>query len=243
MERVQGSGQLAAAELGVWMFLANAATVIGFQETPATRGAFLIRLTAVFTPIVALVAGQQSAPAVWAGSVLAFVGGLLISLPRQGGSLNLATLSPGDLIMVAAAVMWSCQTVRLGKAVARFEVGKLAYRQMSVNALLCCGWAVAEQLQRPAGLDVPLLGQAWHDIWRWAALLWPAIGPWGLGTILQSAGQRSVSPSRTQIILALDPVFATIIAGILLGSSEQQLGQWGWVGAACILTASFTSRE
>lgn len=34
---------LAGGELGVWTFLANAATITAFESTPASRGAFLIR--------------------------------------------------------------------------------------------------------------------------------------------------------------------------------------------------------
>ena len=33
----------AGLELGVWTFIANVATICGFQQTPASRGAFLIR--------------------------------------------------------------------------------------------------------------------------------------------------------------------------------------------------------
>lgn len=33
----------AGAEVGFWTFLANVATISGFQQTPASRGAFLIR--------------------------------------------------------------------------------------------------------------------------------------------------------------------------------------------------------
>lgn len=34
----------AGLETGVWTFLANSATISAFQHTPASRGAFLIRL-------------------------------------------------------------------------------------------------------------------------------------------------------------------------------------------------------
>ena len=61
--------------------------------------------------------------------------------------------------------------------------------------------------------------------------------------VLQMQGQRDVSAARTQIILASDPVWATIFAGVLLGADEQNLGPVGWVGAACILAASLLSRE
>ena len=55
------------------------------MQASASRGAFLIRLTAVFTPIVALSQGQNSDRTVWTGSVVALLGGVLITL---GGSPN-----------------------------------------------------------------------------------------------------------------------------------------------------------
>ena len=51
----------AGVEIGLWAFLANACTVTGFQNTAASRGAFLIRLSAILTPLVASLAGQGSA--------------------------------------------------------------------------------------------------------------------------------------------------------------------------------------
>lgn len=51
-----------------------------------------------------------------------------------------------------------------------------------------------------------------------------------------------MTASRTQIILATDPVWATLFAG-LLGSAEQSLGALGWVGAACVLGASAVSKH
>ena len=241
--QAQDQGQLAAIELGCWMFCANAATVIGFQETSASRGAFLIRLTAVFTPFVALAAGQRSGTSVWAGSALAFVGGLLISLGQHGAGESLSDISTGDLVMVGAAAIWSCQTVRLGQLVAKHDIGQLSYRQMTVNAILCGGWCTYDHVSKSGAIFPSITVAGTIDPWRWVALLWPAFGPWGVGTMLQLMGQQSISAARTQIILASDPLWATLIAGLLLGSSEQQLGFWGWIGAVCILSASVTSRE
>lgn len=79
-----------------------------------------------------------------------------------------------------------------------------------------------------------------RDVGRWAVLLWPAIGPWGLGTALQAAGQRSCSSSQTQLLLATDPLWATLFAG-LLGSSEQMMDPFGFVGGAAIVAGAVTA--
>ena len=52
-------------------------------QASASRGAFLIRLTAVFTPVVAAAQGQRPNRSVWAGCLLALAGGVLISTGGQ----------------------------------------------------------------------------------------------------------------------------------------------------------------
>lgn len=51
-----------------------------------------------------------------------------------------------------------------------------------------------------------------------------------------------VSASKTQIILATDPLWASLFARVL-GSAEQSLGLVGWAGAAGILAASAVARH
>ncbi len=86
-------------------------------------------------------------------------------------------------------------------------------------------------------------GQPWTDVWpgasnpnAWLIALWPAIFPWGLGGVLQLKAQTMVSPSLTNIVLATDPLWATLFSG-LLGSGEQRLGLQGWLGGGCIIAA------
>lgn len=159
----------------------------------------------------------------------------------QGAALT--GIQPGDLIMATAAFLWSCQTVRLGRLVSRqIPPVQLAAQQMGVTGLLCTAWAAWDATHSHAG-NANYQIASWQDPVRCAALLWPAVGPWGLGTFLQLSAQRSVSAARTQIILASDPVWATLFAGLLLGADEQNLGSLGWLGAGLILAASLLSRE
>lgn len=58
LNREADSTLMAGLEIGTWAFAANTLTVIGFQNTAASRGAFLIRLSAILTPIIASLAGE-----------------------------------------------------------------------------------------------------------------------------------------------------------------------------------------
>ena len=105
------------------------------------------------------------------------------------------------MTMVAAAFLWSCQTVRLGRLVGGSTPPvQLAAQQMGVTGLLSLAWALWDASHAHHGNVNYRLG-SWQDLERCAALLWPAVGPWGLGTFLQLSAQRSVSAARTQIIL------------------------------------------
>ncbi len=108
------SSQLAAgAELGAISAAANAATLLGFEDTLAARGSFLLRMSVMFTPVLGAIAGQQTPQVVWLGAGTAFAGGLLIAgdnLSSQGQhSSSLLNLSGGDVMLIIAALLWALQ--------------------------------------------------------------------------------------------------------------------------------------
>lgn len=230
---------LAGAEVGAWAFLANALTVIGFQYTAAGRGAFLIRLSAIFTPLVAVVAGEKVVPLVWGGCVAALGGGILLgaSNGNESGDVLLG-VAPGDLALLGAAIMWSVQTVRLGKYTRSFPPLALAAAQMTSMAVLSDIWLATDILDAVQS-GAPAIS-IWEDCRQplsWLVMLWPAVGPWGLGTALQIVGQSSISASQTQVLLASDPLWAALFARPL-GGGEGDLGPLGWPGGGLIVAGA-----
>lgn len=68
------------------------------QYTTATRGAFLIQTTAIFTPLLAAAAGvPPSRPGVWVGSLLGLVGAVLVGLEGSATAGGEAAASDGAL--------------------------------------------------------------------------------------------------------------------------------------------------
>ncbi|DBA68317.1 TPA: hypothetical protein ACH3X2_013632 [Trebouxia sp. C0005] len=231
----------AGFEIGVWAFIANCSTITGFENTTTTRGTFLIRLSAMFTPIVAAVAGERFALPVWLGCFAAFAGGLLISADNSSsqavGSAFL-NLSSGDLFIIFAAVMWSVQTVSVGRHARNFAPTTLAKFQLATMSLLSALWLAFDALHTlQQGRELHSLWGGWTKLLNWGVILIPAIGPWSIGTALQAKGQSQVSSAVAMIILASDPLWATLFAS-LVGANEQHLGPLGWVGATGILSAS-----
>lgn len=93
--------------------------------------------------------------------------------------------------MVMSAVLWSLQTVRLGRHARSCEPLTLAQHQTATFALLSALWLassyVAVEGPSPVG---SLLGNGTAFL-TWAAVLWPAVGPWGIGTALQVGTERA----------------------------------------------------
>ena len=55
----------AAAELGLLNFVGTALQAVGLESTSATKGAFLIQTTAIFTPLLASLSGGVVSGTVW----------------------------------------------------------------------------------------------------------------------------------------------------------------------------------
>lgn len=231
----------AAFEIGLWASAANCLTVIGFENTTTSRGAFLIRLSAMFTPVVAATVGEQVPLPVWLGCLAAFTGGILItadSSSSQTEASQLLDISVGDACIILAAVLWSVQTVRMGKHAPKFRAIPLAKFQLATMALFSTAWLATDAFTTTSqGSSLDALWGGYSNALNWGVLLIPAIGPWSIGVALQAKGQSTVPSSLAMIIFATDPLWAILFAG-LIGGNEQHLGSLGWVGAGCILSAS-----
>lgn len=231
---------VAGLELGVIGFVANTLTTLGFQHTSAARGAFLVRLSVLFTALLAALAGKRLARPVWLGVALACLGGFFLT---SGGTTRAtwSSLRTGDGLIVVAALLWALQTLRLGRHAPRFPVIPLVALELGTMALLSCLWLAVELAAGSSrGVAPAALWPGYRNLLAWGVMIYPALGPWGLGTALQVKAQNRVSPSQTQILYATDAVWAALFAGIL-GAAETTLGTAGWIGAACILAAAILS--
>lgn len=88
--------------------------------------------------------------------------------------------------MVLSACLWALQTVRVGHHAKRHNQLKLARNQTVTFALLSGIWLAGLTLLEGPGHSATgsLLSKDTSSL-VWAAVLWPAIGPWGIATALQ----------------------------------------------------------
>jgi drug/metabolite transporter (DMT)-like permease len=67
---------------------------VGLQTTTATKGAFLIHTTAVFTPLIAGFTGSQVSARVWLATLLGVIGTALFSASSHPAANAMQQMAP-----------------------------------------------------------------------------------------------------------------------------------------------------
>lgn len=215
--RLGWAGLLTGAWIGVFLAIGFVLQTVGLTLVSVPTVGFITGLVVVFTPVLALIVlRHRPHPVVWAGVVLSTLG--LWLLTGAG-----AAWSIGDLLVVGSALAFAAQILGTESAVRQVPVGGLVVVEMATTALICLIWAGAEH-----SLPVPHLASTW------VALGITAIFASVIGGLVQGWAQRTISASRTAIIMSAEPAFAALFAYLLQGSVLEPIG---WLGAALIMLA------
>jgi len=204
---------------GSLLFAGYALQTIGLETTSASNSGLITGLYVVLTPLTAAVVGKYSPrPSVVAGAALAFGGFAALSL--QDG----LSLAAGDLLTVGCAFAYAGHIVYLSRIAHRHRVIPLTAVQLVATAVLGLGFSAAFE-----GFPLPT-GEVWP------ALLLTGLAVSAGAFFLQTWSQTVIGPSRTAIVLALEPAFAAASAAVFLG---ERLTARGWAGAAFILVGIY----
>jgi drug/metabolite transporter (DMT)-like permease len=212
-----GRRELATAGVlaGLALFAGYGFQTVGLQYTTASNAGFITGLAVVLTPLFAAVLLRQP-PGRWPvlGALLAAVGLALLSLQRL-------EVRQGDALVLGCAVAFAAHILLLGRFAPRFPSYPLAVVQLATAGLVALGWAgVAGDLVVPASAEV------------WVALAITSVAASAGAFLIQTRAQREVSPTRTAVILTMEPVFAGLFGFLLAG---ERLSGRGWLGAGLIL--------
>jgi drug/metabolite transporter (DMT)-like permease len=197
---------------GVLLTGGYAAQTVGLQVVSPSTSAFITGLYVVLTPVVeAVVRRRLPAPAVLVGIGVATIGLYLLT----GASLALGV---GELATLLGAALFAVWIVYQGEYAHRLHPIPFTTVQLVVIAVLCLPPTAVQGIGRLSGLA--LFAAAFTGVVCSAVAL-----------SLQVWGQRRIPPSRTALILLLEPVFAGL-AGYVSG---ERLGVVRLAGAAVIL--------
>lgn len=204
---------------GLWLFAGYAFQTKGLVTTTASNSGLVTGLYVVFTPLLAAaVRRHHPRPLVVTGALVAFCG---LAVLTVSSAFSLRT---GDLWTIACAVAFAGHIVYLSRVAHRHPVVALTGVQLAVAGLLgLASSAVLEDFTVPGAESV-------------TALLVTGIAVSAGAFLLQVWSQTVLGPSRTALILALEPAFAALTGAVVLG---ERLGRRGGVGAALILAGIY----
>jgi len=186
----------------------------GLASTSASNSGLITGLYVVFTPLIAAASFRRRPhPLTLAGAVLAFVGLALLTVEHG------LTLRSGDLLTVGCAVAFAVHIVILSRFAPRHPIVAFTAVQLLVVSLGAMVLAVIE------GFTVPGFDSL-------AALAATGLAVSAGAFLIQVWSQTVIGPSRTAVILALEPAFAAATAAVVLG---ERLATRGWLGAGLIL--------
>lgn len=201
---------------GALFFAGYAFQTLGLARTSASHTGFITGLFVVFTPIfAALILKKPPHAGALVGVVLATFG-LLLLTGGWAGRVNF-----GDVLVVGCAIAFALHIIALSRWAATVGWAPLALSQMIVMA---AGATVAAVLFEP--LKLPTSSQVWM------AVVVTAVLATAVALTVQVWAQTRIGPTRTALILIMEPVFAGVFARIMVG---ERLDAAGWAGSALIL--------
>lgn len=187
---------------------------VGLQYTSSTVSAFITYLLVVLVPLIGAVAGRRLPTVGVAAGVVLSVAGLAL---LTGGASG-AGFGRGELLTLGCAFAFALHIVILGEVAPRYDTVRLNAVQLVTVGALCL-------------LPGAFLGGYRFTPAAWAAAVFTALAATALAFALQVYGQSRVGPTRTALLLMIEPVSAAALGWF----SGDRLRWAGVVGAALIL--------
>jgi drug/metabolite transporter (DMT)-like permease len=202
--------------LGCLYGVAQILQTIGLAHTPASVSGFITGMYVVCTPLLAAaILRTRITPLTW-GAVLLAVAGLAV-LTLQGFSVGY-----GETLTLVAAVLYALHIVGLGAWSRPTDAIGMSIVQCLVITGVCLVAAA------PHGVTLP------DRTSDWIAVVYMALFAGAAALLGQTWAQAHLPPTRSAIIMSMEPVFAAFFAVLLGGES---LTSRMLLGGAMVLTA------
>lgn len=212
----------------------------GIEHTTAVRAALLLASINVLTPLLSATIGSSRqdravAPETWLGCLVSFGATAWATAGGAGGEGG--GLGSGDLSVLAATLCYATVKVRLADKARTYPAEALAPARLFFSAV--CAVAVLGASCGLAGTDAGAeLGRLSAE--AWGLLLFSAVAPGVVATLLQAKGQRVVPPAQAQTIYAGVPLFAACYSFAVLG---EPIGDREVVAGVAIVAAATLSAK
>lgn len=201
VRRLDTDARRRAVVLGLLYGVAQILQTTGLEHTAASVSGFITGMYVVLTPIfAALILRTRIVPVTWLAVLLAMAG---------LGVLTLSGISAGygEALTLVAAMIYALHIVGLGAWSRPADALGMSIVQIAVVAVIC---AVAAA---PGGITLP------DRTGDWLSLLYMAVFAAALAMLGQTWAQAHLAPTRSAILMSMEPVFAAFFA-VLLGSES-----------------------
>ena len=216
LARLSAESRKRALVLGALYGVAQILQTAGLAHTAASVSGFITGMYVVATPLfAALLLHTRIGPLTWVAVAVAASG--LGVLTLEGFSVGY-----GEAITLVAALLYALHIVGLGAWSKPDEALGMSILQLVVIAAICL---VATA---PDGIVLP------DNTRDWLSVLYMAAFAGALALVAQTWAQAHLPPTRTAIIMSMEPVFAALFAVWLGGESA---GSRMLIGGAMVLTA------
>lgn len=166
----------------------------GLARTPASVAGFITGMYVVLTPVfAAVILKHRIGPATWSAVVLAVAG--LAVLTLDGFSVGY-----GEALVLISAALYALHIVGLGAWSKPDNALGMSILQLAVITVVCLFAAL------PHGITLP------SSAADWSATVYMALVA-GAGAMLgQTWAQAHLQPTRSALIMSMEPVFAALFA-------------------------------
>ena len=208
-------GFVGGAFLGLLLAAGYTLQTAGLERTTVSSTGFITGMYVALTPLIALVlVRSRIGLSVWGGVALSTIGLAMLS-GIHAGSVT------GDLLVLAAAAVYSLQIVLMERYAPRYDAVAFTLVEM-----LAAGIALGVVAAALGDLHLP------HGWTVWGALLVTGVFASALAFLVQTWAQRRTSATRTALAFTMEPVWTAFFGYTLAGD---RLGLLGWGGCALIM--------
>jgi len=183
----------------------------GLQYTTPARSAFIVAMSSVLAPFIALVVlKHRTGWTVLLALIIAGAGIYFLTSPDAGG------LNRGDLWTLVTSVVFGGHIVAVSEFSKRFDAQRMVWLQLPGTAVATLiGALLLEHLRFDWS---PSLG---------ASLLFLGVMSTAVALVWQMRAQREMSSARASLIFCFEPVFAALTSWLFWGerfSASQGMG-------------------
>ena len=192
----------------------------GLKHSTATNASFIIGLAIILVPVFSyIIFKEKQEKKVIVATIIGFTGIVLMVEPSM-------TIQRGDLFLLISTIFFALHILLVSHFTKDKESSSLGILQLLFVGIFA--WCMAFYFEEPS---LPSTNQIW------GAILFLSTFCTAFGFIVQILAQRFTTATRTSLILATEPIFASIFGFLLLG---EVMTTQKYFGGIILLLATFS---